>query len=294
MVAAEGIDCDFAKGGTVVVGPHAAQLRAGPGRGGRGPARGASARTTCVLLGADEAARPARPHRRARRDVHAALRGDPPRPAGARAGAGPWSAAASPIHERTPVTADRARRRDAPTAAGSAPTSWSAPPRATRRSCPGMRRDARAGLLADDRHRAAAGASSGTRIGLAGRRDLHRPPPPDRLRAADRGRPAGVRRPRRAVPLRLADPARARPRPGGVRRAAPGAASTCSRPSRARRSPTRGAARSGIARDWCASVGLDRAHRAGLGRRLRRRRRRRRPTSPAAPSPTWCSTGTPT
>ena len=49
----------------------------------------------------------------------------------------------------------------------------------------------------------------------------------------------------------------------------------------------------GIPRDWCASVGLDRGDRARLGRRVRRRRRRAPPTSPAGPCATSCSAATP-
>ena len=46
VVEAEGIECDFAQGGTVVLARTAVQLATGPRRGGRRPGRGASARTT--------------------------------------------------------------------------------------------------------------------------------------------------------------------------------------------------------------------------------------------------------
>ncbi len=165
------------------------------------------------------------------------------------------------LHERTPVTRIAPGRVD-----------HSARHGARRRGHPGNRglhraaaraaASPRAGLLADGRHRAAARRRLGP--GRAARPgDLHRPPPPDRLRPAHRGRPAGVRRPGRAVPLRLRDPARARPGARRVRCAAPACWSTCCRPSRTPRSRTRGADRWASPRDWCASVGLDKA--TGLG-----------------------------
>ena len=66
-------------------------------------------------------------------------------------------------------------------------------------------------------------------VGLAAAGDVRRPPAPHRLRAAHRGRPAGLRRPRRAVPLRLVGAPGARPRAGDVRRPAPGAGGPAAR-----------------------------------------------------------------
>ena len=94
-------------------------------------------------------------------------------------------------------------------------------------------------------------------------RDVQRPPAPDHLRPAHRRRPAGLRRPRRAVPLRLADPHGLRPRRRGCSPRCTPRSSTCSRCcSDAAVTHAWGGAL-GIARDWTASVGLDRA--TGLG-----------------------------
>ena len=94
---------------------------------------------------------------------------------------------------------------------------------------PGCRRDVVAAVLADDRHGAAdGGAVGGHRLGRA--RDVPRRPPPDHLRPAHRRRAAGVRRARGAVPLRVAHRRAVRPvgrsaRPARRRapRAVPGA-----------------------------------------------------------------------
>ena len=118
--------------------PRPARRPSWSGPGPRSPRRGAgaSARTTCVLLGAAEAGDRLAARGRARRDVHAALRGDPPRPAGARARAG----RGTPGRHRP--RADRRGPRSSPassrpTAGGSGRTSWSGRPRATRHSSRG-------------------------------------------------------------------------------------------------------------------------------------------------------------
>ena len=126
-----------------------------------------------------------------------------------------WTAAGVRIYEGTPAISDR-------TGGGAHPVRRR--PRAPRRARHGglhaglARAPAHgaARLLAHARHRAAA------RRGLGpGRpcraRDVQRRPAPDHLRAAHRRRPAGVRRSRRALPLRLADRPRPRPRPGHPR-----------------------------------------------------------------------------
>ena len=78
---------------------------------------------------------------------------------------------------------------------------------------------ARAGLLPHHRHRAAAAGDVGRdRAAPAG--DVLRPAARDHLRPAHRRRPAGLRRARGAVPLRLGDQAGLRPRRTGLRRAA--------------------------------------------------------------------------
>ena len=96
------------------------------------------------------AARPRlRGDRRARRHLHAALRRDPPGPAGARAGPG-RARRGVPIFERTPAMAIRPRPIRGSTPAGHATVrqdadeygrrSWFGPPRATRATLPGLRR----------------------------------------------------------------------------------------------------------------------------------------------------------
>ncbi len=108
------------------------------------------------------------------------------------------------------------------------------------------------------------------RPGAAG--DVLRPPAPDHLRAADRGRPARLRRPRGAVPPAVADLPGLRPRPAGLRGAARDAARPVPGAARHPVHPRLGRA----TRDPARLVRLGGAgprHRAGLGRRLRRRRR---------------------
>ena len=162
-------------------------------------------------------ARARRGDRRARRDVHAALRGHPPRPAGAGPGRGGAAArgrgprghpghrdrAGEPAH----ADGDRAGAVRDPGHRGL--HAAAARPGACHR----------AGVLADDRDRAAAGGGVGAdRPGRPA--DLRRPPAHDHLRPADGRRAAGVRRPRRAVSPGVGDQARLRPGPAGLRGAA--------------------------------------------------------------------------
>ena len=106
---------------------------------------------------------------------------------------------------------------------------------------PGPRRGAR--LLAGDRDRAAVGRDlAPDRAGPAG--DVHRPPPPDRLRTAHRRRPDRLRRPRRAVPRRLPGPAGVRPRRARLHEAVRRPARPVPGPGRDAASPTPGAVRS--------------------------------------------------
>ena len=92
--------------------------------------------------------------------------------------------------------------------------------------------------------------------------DVHRRAAPDHLRPAHRRRPAGVRRPRGAVPLRLAHPAVVRRGAAGLRRPARRAARAAPAARRRARSPTRGAAASaspatGPPRSgWTAATGI--------------------------------------
>ena len=104
VAAAEGIDAHVAKGGTISLVRSPAQLR-------RARAEISDARAwgrgedDLRFLDADRGGRRPAGHPHPGRDVHAGLRGDPPRPAGARA----WPTAVERrgvrIHERTPVTA---------------------------------------------------------------------------------------------------------------------------------------------------------------------------------------------
>ena len=120
-------------------------------------------------------------------------------------------------------------------------------------------------------------------IGLRRARDVQRPPAPDHLRPAHRRRPAGLRRPRRAVPLRLADPAGLRPRRRG---SSPRCTATL-----VDLFPVlqRGADHPRLGRRARHRPRLDRlgrarpGHRAGLGRRVRRRRREH--DQPGRPDP---------
>ena len=102
---------------------------------------------------------------------------------------------------------------------------------------------ARAGLLADDRDRAAA-RRFWADAGAARARDVHRRPPPRHLRAAHRRRPVRVRRPRRAVSLRLAHAVRSSTRTQTCSTRCSTRCGRCSRRSATRRSRTAGAARS--------------------------------------------------
>ena len=102
VAAAEGIDCHWAKGGTVHFARSPTQLE-------RARAEIAEARAVRVRRGRPAAAdrrrgtRARRGDRRARRDVHAALRGHPPRPAGAGLAEAVRRRGVA-VHEATPVT----------------------------------------------------------------------------------------------------------------------------------------------------------------------------------------------
>ena len=279
VVAEEGIDCHFAKGGTVVL-----------------------ARTQIQLARAKASVEEERSYGFGEEDVRLLSASEASAMVGATNVLGgtftPHCAAIQPamlarglaeaverlgvtIHEQTTVAAIRAgvvETATAPVRAGHVvrATEGYTPSTAGCAARPGP------GLLADGRDRAAAGRGLGAdRAGRAAR------PSADYRhliiygqRTAD-GRLV-VRRTRRAVPLRLAHPARLRPRRPRASPRSAAACASCSRCCRTRSSPTAGAGRSASPRDWFASVGCDRADRAGLGRRLRRRRRRRRPTWPAA------------
>ena len=148
--AAEGLGAQFAKGGALLVART-------PGQAARARAEvahGAAWDDGTVWL--DAAASPGAPRRRrgARRDVHAALRPDPPAPARRRPGRdrAPAGRAGGRGH---PGGAGRRRGRRArgrPPGHGRRGRAW--PPRAGPASLPGHARSVAPGLLAHGRHRA--------------------------------------------------------------------------------------------------------------------------------------------
>ena len=213
-----------------------------------------------------------------RRRLHAALRGDPPGPAGPRAGRGRRAVRHDDLRGHPRRRAHRPALR-----CQTGTVTADVVVRATEGftpACPAAAH-ARPDLLADDRHRAAARLVLGR--GRAGApRDVQRRPPADHLRPAHGRRPPRLRRARRAVPLRLGDQAEFDRHARRARLAARDARRAVPRHRRRRRSPTAGVARSALPRDWCCSVGLDPTAGHGVGRRLRRRRGHARPTWPAA------------
>ena len=256
VLAAEGIDAHYAKGGTVVVARTPAQLTRARaevddarawGRGeddlrllGAGEARSLLGATD--VLGATYTPR---------------LRSGAPRSAGAPAWPGSSRATECVLHEGTralaiepgQVRTDRGTvRADVVVRATEGYT----------RSLEGRRRDAGAGLLPHRGHRAAACRRLG-RDRAAPPGDLLRPAARDHLRPAHRRRPARLRRSRSAVPLRFARSGRATTATNGSSPRCAVPWSSCSRCCPRRGSATPGAAPSGIPRDWCASVGLDRS-----------------------------------
>ena len=281
----------YAKGGTIVARPQPASCGA-PQDEVAAARRSASGRTT------SRCSTPPRPAtcwgvtaraRRASFTPHCAARA--PGPAGPRPGAGPVERLGVTIHERTPRHAHRARAGVDHAARHGARRHVVRATEGYTAGLPGPAPRGRAGLLADDRHRAAARRRSGSGSGCAGRRDVHRRPPPDHLRPAHRRRPARVRRPRRAVPLRLAVRAGATTATPAVHAELRAHARELF-PALARRRIThRWGGPLGVAARLDARRSASTGDRARLGRRLRRRRRRARPTSPAARSPTSSSAG---
>ena len=254
-------------------GPHADAARPGPRAGSRRPARSASAPRTSTCSTPDEARRAVRGDRRARRHVHAALRGDPPGPAGARPG--PRGGAA----RRARSTSARRPSRCAPRPGRHRPRARSRAPIVVRATegytpeLPGAPARARAGVLADGGHRAAARSRSGPRPGWRRREtfaDLRHLIIYGQRTADDRLAFGG-----RGAPYHFGSPVRpgVRPRAAGLRGAPRARSRSCSRRSagvgdHAHLGRAAGR-RPGL-------VGLGRAgprHRPGLGRRVRRRRR---------------------
>ena len=256
--------------------PGAQRGPAGPGAG-RGR-RGAGARVRRGRPALARARRDApadRRGRRARRDVHAALRrgaaGAPGPRAGRRRRAARRARSTSTPRCSPSTPARRATDRRSSPAGGTvraevvvrATEAWTP-------TLPGLRARHRPGVLPHGGHRAA-------RRGLLGRGraggpgHLRRPPPHDHLRAAHGRRPHRLRGPGGAVPLRLDRPPRLRQRAGGARPAAPDPGRALPGAGRRPLHPRLGRA----ARHPAGLALLGRArprHRPGLGRRVRGRR----------------------
>ena len=156
---------------------------------------------------AGRGARDARRRARPRRLLHPALRGDPPRAAGARAGPGGRGgrgarSSSGPACSAIEPGSGRDRRRHG------AGRGRAARDRGLhRRGSPASRR-AVAPVYSLMVATEPLDEATWDSIGLAGPPDLLRRPPPDHLRPAHGRRPAGLRRSRCAVPLRLAHPVR--------------------------------------------------------------------------------------
>ena len=191
--------------------PQRGTARAGRAEVGAARARGVGEEDLRLLLGR-RGGGTGRGHRRARRHLHPALRGASIRPAWC----GGW-----PTRSNAAGVACTSRPRSGPSTR--ATVAHHARHRAGRHGGPGHRgihagslageaAHPGAGVLADDRDRAAVPTPSGPRSGLAARETFSDHRHTDHLRAADRGRAAGVRRPGRALPLRFGHPAGVRPR----------------------------------------------------------------------------------
>ena len=242
------------RGGTVVLARSDAAAGARARRGRRGRASSASeldlldAAAARARLNATGGAGRARTRRTARRSSRPSWCAAWPRSSKRR---GARDLRADPRHR------DRARRR-AHDAAGRVRADVVV--RATEgytAQLPGHAPRARAGLLADHRHRAAAGRVVG-RDRPARARDLHRPPPPDHLRPAHRRRTAWSSA---AAARRTTSGRGSVPSTTGCRACSPRSSarwSSCSRCCDGAAITHRWGGPLGIARDWHASVGLDR------------------------------------
>ena len=273
VTEAAGIDCHFAKGGTIVlarnrgaVGTRAQQQR--------GPAavRGRGRRNGCARPG--PSARRTRPTaRHCIPDAWCAAWPGPSRVAG-------WQ-----VLEQTPVTAIEPGR--ARTAHGTVRRRGGACNRGLHARASGVRGETVVPVYSLMIATEPLSPAVWDQIGLAPSRDLQRPPAPGHLRPAQRRRPAGLRRTRSAVPPRLAGHPAFDQEPrvfaslwATLRDLFP--VLEGHRVTHAWGGPL------GIPRDWCASVGLDQHHRPGVGRGVRRRRRGAPPTWPGGPCATWC------
>ncbi len=214
-------------------GPDRAPVGADPPGGGRGTfGRNRGRRPPTALGGRGGHHGPG--HERAGWHLHPTLCRGGPGAAGAGAGRGGGAARRGRLRgDRGPV--HRARRRadvagDGPGRRGGPRHRGLHPHAEGRGAHPGP------GVLADDRHRAPARYVLGPgRAEPAG--DVCRPPAPGHLRAADGGRPDGLRRTRRPLPLRLLHPTGVRPRRRRARGPSPHAGRPLSGAGRVRDHP---------------------------------------------------------
>ena len=160
VAAAEGIDCHWAKGGTVQLARSAGPAGAGPRRGRRGPGvRVRRGRPAAADRGRGRGARSRRPTCSARPTPRTARRSTPARLVRGPGRGGRGAAA---------VACTRTRRSPRSRRGGCAPRAAPSGPRYVIRATegytpelPGLRPGDRAGVLADGRHRAAAGGGVG-------------------------------------------------------------------------------------------------------------------------------------
>ena len=259
VAAAEGIDAHFAKGGTVARRPHAGPARAGPRGGRRTPAPWGRGADELRLLDADEArgdgrrrrARSARPSpRTARRSTRPGwCAGWPGRSSGAAAHPRAAPGRRDPTRPRC-VTEHGTVRADVVVRATEGYTA--AARRATGApSCPVYSLMVATEPLTDDAVGPRSGSPAGRRsASTATSSSTASAPPTAGWRSAAAGRRTTSAR--RCAPGYDRDERVWAGAAGDAARPVPGARATSG-------SPTPGAARSGIPRDWCASVGLDRA-----------------------------------
>ena len=256
VTVAEGIDCHYHKGGTVVlartrdtVGPRASRRSRRPGPGARDDdLRLLDARETAEQRPRDERARRRRTRRTAPRSTRCGWPAVWPRPCERRG-----------VTDPREHPGDRARTRPGDHAV----RRWCGADVVVRATegftprLPGYRR-AVAPVYSLMVATEPLSDTVWDRIGLADRPDVQRLPAPDHLRPANRGRPARIRWPRGAVPLRIPDPAGVRPTSLGCTPRYATRPASCSRPRRRTVHARLGWSARASPRDWCASVGLDR------------------------------------
>ena len=248
VVAEEGIDCGFRKGGQLMVATSRAAAGSACTAGSRSAAPGAPGPTTCGCSA--RRARGARARRRgAGRRVLAALRQRSTRRGWPAGWPRPCERRGVTIYERTPVDCASSRGRVLTPRGRLRARHVLRATEAFTVEQPGERRrylPLYSLMVATE----PLPAEVWDELGWSRRRDRRRPAPPLLLRAAHARRPPGDRRPRRAVPPRLAD--RRGQRAQRRRARAPGRA-RCAATSR--RPPARASPITGAARSPCRATG---------------------------------------